>query len=206
MINSLNTKLDSYNQDDETSLDNKLTASSSSAVISVDKNNNYLVRCANGQLKVAKKSFSCLIKPQKDDIVVLSKVENDNYITAILERLDDKSATNIELPNNTNISCDGDLSLEANKLKQTALVYENCANEMLNIAKYIKSFSQESYRHTKIDKKISSKVLKEVKEFEQNIIKNYRLLVKDNYLIDAKRVNMSSEEDTKIKAKTILMS
>ena len=104
---------------------------SNCAIITFEKENNYQIKYKNKQY-IAKKAFSCLVKPQKNDFVEFRIVDNEFYITSILERVDDSSA-NITLPLKTKITSAGEISIEAQMLRQKALNYELCAKYAVNV-------------------------------------------------------------------------
>ena len=174
---------------------------SSCAIVTLEKDDAYFVKY-NGGLRSAKKAFSCLMKPQKNDLVDVKVIDGEVYILSILERVGDNQAE-IELPESTKISSKGEISIDAQKIKQVALYHEMCANEAVNISKSLKSFVNECYQYSGFNQQKATKLLKEVSEFEQSIVEDLQTIVNKNFRVDAKSVDIVTEEDTVINAKSV---
>jgi hypothetical protein len=70
-----------------------------------------LVEYESGTIEEARVAFSCLLKPEVNDLVATVKTtDSRSFITAILERTD-VHPTNIHLNSDTTISADGNLNL-----------------------------------------------------------------------------------------------
>lgn len=171
------------------------------AIISVVKADYYQIKCHN-QYFVAKKSFSCLLKPQKNDLVEIKVVDDEIYITTILERVD-SSCTNLELPEQTTISSAGEITIQAQALRQKVLNYELCAKEALNVVANMKSFINECYHQTDFSQVKANQLLKEVKEFEQSMIKDLKITVTEGLKVDAQSATVTTSQDTVINARSV---
>ncbi len=174
---------------------------SSCAIVTLEKDDVYFVK-HNGEIRSAKKAFSCLMRPQNNDLVDVKLVDDELYILSILERLDDKQAE-IELPVITKISSKGEVSIDAQKIKQVALYHEMCAYDAVNISKSLKSFVNECYHYSDFNQLKATKLLKEVSEFEQSMVEDLQTIVNKNFRVDAKSVDIVTEEDTVINAKSV---
>lgn len=186
----------------------------------------YLVKSASG-LFSAQKAYSCLLKPQKGDQVLVSFVEQQVWITAILVRIDSAVAC-IEVEGDLEIkSAEGRVSLSAQHITQeaTGSLTINSSNMQVNAIKerhVCKDLSLTSeatqLSSVKADMKAQNITLsvgfilqsiknsvRVVKETDKVSAANLIQTVRQCFKNHSKNTIMTSDSDIKIDAKRIHM-
>jgi hypothetical protein len=150
----------------------------------------------------ADKAFSCRIKPQVGDVVQLSFMENDIFITDILTRQNPEKIE-IDLPQSTDIACSGKINLQASHISQKSINYEVATQQATFTAKALQMLCKNLYQLSEFRHIQTSQLLKEVKIFEQSVIQQLRMIIHKDWRIDSDSTQMYSKKDTTIDARTI---
>lgn len=179
----------------------------------------------DGQLVKAKQSFSCLLTPLVDDLVLLFNEGKEYYILSIIQRLQ-TSAMSIKLGENLSITSENNqLKLQADTLVLTAsqtiqikAPKQEIQCEQGHYAiKHAEFHGQElsfTYESLKmicdsiqtISDTINTqavRVYQWVTEMEHQLLGRLRTIVKHNYRIDCDQIDIYADGDAKIAAKQI---
>ncbi|API87216.1 DUF3540 domain-containing protein [Francisella uliginis] len=157
----------------------------------------------DGVLYSAKKAFSCFIEPIEDDLVHIKYLKNQFYIFAVVERQNPVDEVNIKLPDKTSIKSREKLSFEAASISNISLEYDVVASKMLTAVDNMKIFAKSMYEQSDFKQIKSNQLLKEIADLEQSVIEDLRLIVKSHYNAQAKSINLVSDDDTNINAKSV---
>ncbi|MED7818336.1 MULTISPECIES: DUF3540 domain-containing protein [unclassified Francisella] len=172
------------------------------AVVTKIETNSFIIN-VDGVLYSAKKAFSCFIEPIENDLVLIKYIRNQFYIFAVVERQYSDDEVNIKLPNKTSVKSTEKLSFEAASISNVSLEYDVVASKMLTVVDNMKVFAKDLYEQSDFKQIKSNQLLKEIADLEQSVIEDLRLIVKSHYNAQAKSINLVSDDDTNINAKSV---
>jgi hypothetical protein len=150
----------------------------------------------------AVKAFSCLIRPDVNDIVQITFMENKIFILNILTRETSEKAY-MDLPENIMLNSQGEISIQAKKLTQQVLDYELISEKATLSSETLHFVAQNLHQLSAYNRIKTKQLFKSVSEFEQSVSKELRMIIQDHWRVDSQSIHMLSEEDATVDARTI---
>jgi hypothetical protein len=206
---------------------NNFEANLEKGIVLSGKNEDFIVDLS-GKKSNAKKTFSCLIEPEINDVVLCIKdTENKVYILSILKRPENKK-TNISFASDTQITCQlGNLNITSNenlsfaskdigiisksivhKSSEAIISYENITASGNEINAAYKTVRLISELINTMAKQVIDKFKGYIRNTEENDMVNCGQMTrkaKGLYCLDSDHTIMNSKKTTKIDGDKILM-